>query len=331
MPPEEAQAVHEHVEAIAAILDANTAPEQLKTLEGSELSGHSLQSRSWRPLAPAIAALLFSILFSLGGSLETRSLAQPSISPTSATKRSPDFGKHFKALGVNGSLIIYDSKQKQTYEFNPQRNGTELVPASTFKIFNSLVALETGVIPDDVAVLTWDGIRRKIANQDAPAWNRDTNLRHAFKDSTVWFYQVLARRAGQERMQQWIDKVGYGNRQLGGANDIDRFWLQGPLKITPKGQIEFLQRLYQNKLPFSPRTMALVKDIMVREQTPTYTLRGKTGWLDASTPDLGWFVGYLEQNKNVYFFATTVDLLKSEDAPARIEVTRRSLKDLGLL
>jgi beta-lactamase class D len=267
----------------------------------------------------------------MGGSLEIRSLAQPPILPIPATKRSPDFEKHFKALGVNGSLFVYDSNQKQTYEYNPQRNETELVPASTFKIFNAMVALETGVIPDDVAVLTWDGIRRKVANRDFPAWNHDTNLRQAFKDSTVWFYQVLARRAGHERMQQWIDKVGYGNRQIGGAVDIDRFWLQGPLKITPKAQIEFLQRLYQNNLPFSPRTMNLVKDIMVREQTPNYTLRGKTGWLDASQPNLGWFVGYLEQNKNVYFFATTVDLLKPEDAPTRIEVTRRSLKDLGLL
>jgi beta-lactamase class D len=290
-----------------------------------------MQSRSWIPSFSAIALLLLSALFIVGGSLQTRSLAQPSIISTSLKRRSPDFEKHFKALGVNGSLIVYDSNQKQTYEYNPQRNGTELVPASTFKIFNAMVALETGVIPDDVAVLTWDGVRRKVADQDFPAWNRDTNLRQAFKDSTVWFYQVLARRTGHERMQQWIDKVGYGNRQIGGADDIDRFWLKGPLKITPKAQIEFLQRLYQNNLPFSPRTINLVKDIMVREQTPTYTLRGKTGWLDASTPNLGWFVGYLEQNKNVYFFATTVDLLKSEDAPARIEVTRRSLKDLGLL
>jgi beta-lactamase class D len=290
-----------------------------------------MQTRFWIPSFSAIALLLLSDLFIVGGSLRTRSLAQPPIIPTSLKRRSPDFEKHFKALGVNGSLIVYDSNQKQTYEYNPQRNGTELVPASTFKIFNAMVALETGVIPDDVAVLTWDGVRRKVADQDFPAWNRDTNLRQAFKDSTVWFYQVLARRAGHERMQQWIDKVGYGNRQIGVAGDIDQFWLKGPLKITPKAQIVFLQKLYQNNLPFSPRTMNLVKDIMVREQTPAYTLRGKTGWLDASTPNLGWFVGYLEQNKNVYFFATTVDLLKSEDAPARIEVTRRSLKDLGLL
>ncbi|WP_414516928.1 class D beta-lactamase [Nostoc sp. PCC 9305] len=253
-------------------------------------------------------------------------VAQPASTSSERPAKAPNFGRHFQEFGREGSILIYDSKNNRIYEHNPQRNATAIAPASTFKIFNALVALETGVVPDDVAVLTWDGIHR-----DIDAWNHDTNLRQAFKDSTVWFYQVLARRAGHERMQQFINKVGYGNRQIGTAADIDRFWLQQPLQITPKEQIKFLQRLYQGDLPFSQRTINLVKDIMVREQTPDYTLRGKTGWLTSTKPNVGWFVGYLEQNKNVYFFATTLDMQKSEDAPARIEITRRSLKDLGLL
>lgn len=254
-------------------------------------------------------------------------VAQPaSTSSERPAVKAPNFGRHFQEFGREGSILIYDLKNNRIYEHNPQRNATAIAPASTFKIFNALVALETGVVPDDVAVLTWDGIHREI-----DAWNHDTNLRQAFKDSTVWFYQVLARRAGHERMQQFINKVGYGNRQIGTVADIDRFWLQQPLQITPKEQIKFLQRLYQGDLPFSQRTINLVKDIMVREQTPDYTLRGKTGWLTSTKPNVGWFVGYLEQNKNVYFFATTLDIQKSEDAPARIEITRRSLKDLGLL
>lgn len=246
--------------------------------------------------------------------------------PAKMIAQTPNLGRHFQEFGLEGSILIYDSNNNRSYEHHPQRNLTAIAPASTFKIFNAMVALETGVIPDDVAILTWDGIRR-----DIDAWNHDTNLRQAFKDSTVWFYQVLARKAGHQRMQQWIDKVGYGNRQIGTDGDIDRFWLQGPLQITPKEQINFLQRLYRGNLPFSPRTMDLVKDIMVREQTPAYTLRGKTGWLTSRNPEVGWFVGYLEQNKNVYFFATTLDIRKPEDGPTRIEITRRSLKDLGLL
>ena len=286
--------------------------------------------RRWRSRLVAfviIGCLALLIGISVRG---MRVLAQPTPSPSkhpaTVTAQAPDLGRHFRELGLEGSILIYDSNNNRTYEHNPQRNATAMTPASTFKIFNAMVALETGVIADDVAVLTWDGIQRDVA-----AWNHDTNLRQAFKDSTVWFYQVLARKAGRERMQQFIDRVGYGNRQIGTAQDSDRFWLQGPLQITPKEQIEFLQRLHRGDLPFSQRTMDLVKDIMVREQTPGYTLRGKTGWLNSTKPEVGWFVGYLEQNNNLYFFATTIDMRKPEDAPSRIEITRRSLKDLGLL
>ncbi len=291
--------------------------------------------RLWRSRSIVFAVIGCLALLIVSGLWEMRVLTQPtpivSKHPATLTAQAPDLGRHFKELGIEGSILIYDLNNNRTYEHNPQRNTTAFTPASTFKIFNAMVALETGVVPDDVAVLTWDGIRREIAGQEVAAWNHDTNLRQAFKDSTVWFYQVLARRAGHKRMQQWIDRVGYGNRQIGTAEDIDRFWLQGPLKITSKAQIEFLQRLHRGDLPFSKRTVELVKDIMVREQTPDYTLRGKTGWLDSTNPNIGWFVGYLERNNNVYFFATNIDMPKSEDAPARIEIVRRSFKELGLL
>ncbi len=237
-----------------------------------------------------------------------------------------DFGRTFKEVGVEGSILIYDSSNNKFYEHNAPRNSRAFFPASTFKIFNTLVALETGVIQDEVTVLTWDGIKREI-----DAWNRDTNLRQAFKDSTVWFYQVLARKAGYERMQNFINQAGYGNRQIGRPEKIDRFWLEGPLQITPKQQIEFLQKLYNGKLPFSQRSLSLLKDIMIIEKTPTYTLRGKTGWITTTNPNVGWFVGYLEQNNQVYFFATNIDMDSLKVAASRIEVTRRCLKMLGLL
>lgn len=157
-----------------------------------------------------------------------------------------DLSKSFRDLGVEGSIVIYDQNKNHFYEHHPTRNTTAFLPASTFKIFNSLVSLETGVIADDVAVLTWDGIQR-----DFPAWNRDTNLRQAFKDSTVWFYQVLARRVGHSRMKDLINRVGYGDRQIGTPQQIDRFRLDGPLQITPKQQTEFLQKLESNRLPLA--------------------------------------------------------------------------------
>ena len=241
-----------------------------------------------------------------------------------------DFERHFKALGVEGSIMIYDSTRDRVYQHNPQRNTIAFLPASTFKILNSLISLETGVIPNELSILTWDGIQRAL-----PEWNRDLNMREAIKTSTVWFYQVLARRVGYDLMKQWEERVDYGNRQIGTKEYIDKFWLEGDLRTTAEEQIKFLRRLYKNDLPFSAKSIATVKDIMVIEQTPDYILRGKTGWVGFQTqktiPQIGWFVGYLEKGRDVYFFATNIDIRSSKDAKARISLTRQCLKDLKLL
>ncbi|MCT7955236.1 class D beta-lactamase [Laspinema palackyanum] len=240
-----------------------------------------------------------------------------------------NFGQHFQELGVEGSIIIAELNGDRLWQHNPQRNQTAFPTASTFKILNSLIALETGVIPNELAVLTWDGIPRTI-----PTWNRDLNLKEAFKISAVWFYQVLARRIGYERMQQWITQVGYGNQNIGTAEEIDQFWLQGNLQVTPQQQVQFLRRLYENDLPFSEQTLSRVKEIMIYEQTPNYTIRGKTGWFgygNESLQNIGWFVGYVETENNAYFFATNIDVNKQEDGAARIELTRRCLQDMGVL
>ncbi|WP_019509324.1 class D beta-lactamase [Pleurocapsa sp. PCC 7319] len=246
---------------------------------------------------------------------------------TPQIEQTVNFKQHFDDLGVNGSIIIYALDLDNFYQHNPSRNNTAFLPASTYKIPNSLIALETKVIKDDVDVLTWDGIERSFNGSPIAKWNQDLNLRLAFKYSAVWFYQVLARRIGHQRMQDFVAQIEYGNQNIGNKEDIDRFWLEGELRITPKQQITFLRRLYQNDLPFSQRTIDLVKDIAIAEQTPNYILRGKTGL----TSEIGWYVGYLEQNDNVYFFATNVDPNSEDAIAARLEVTKLCLQDLGLL
>jgi beta-lactamase class D len=249
--------------------------------------------------------------------------------PAVSLAQNVNLRRHFQELNVEGSIMVYDANNDRIFQHNPPRNQTAFLPASTFKILNSLIALDTGVISDEQAILTWDGIPRKV-----PAWNRDLNMREAIKLSAVWFYQVLARRVGYERMQKWVTQVGYGNQTIGSRNDIDKFWLQGDLRITPQQQIQFLRRFYKNDLPFSARALAIVKDIMIMEKTPGYTITGKTGWVgftDDTEPKIGWYVGYVEKGKNVYFFATNIDIRNEKDPTARLELTHRCLKDLAIL
>jgi beta-lactamase class D len=276
------------------------------------------------------AYLPIAILLSLSCTTVVSAQTPKPTSPAPAAMvANPNFARHFQELGVEGSIVVYDLKRDRTLQHNPKRNATAFSPASTFKILNSLIALETKVIPDEVAVLTWDGIPRTI-----PEWNRDLNLREAYKLSAVWFYQVLARRVGPESMQKWVTAAQYGNQKIGAPTDIDKFWLQGELRITPQEQIQFLRRLHGNTLPFGKETIAKVKDLMIMEQTPDYTIRGKTGWAgfgDSTQPQIGWLVGYVEKGPEVYFFAVNIDLREKKDPAARMAIVRRCLKDLGVL
>jgi beta-lactamase class D len=236
----------------------------------------------------------------------------------------PVFQKLFDENHVKGSFVLYDlSADKYTF-VNPSQFNQEFRPASTFKIFNSLIILEMNCVPDETVELKWD--KKKRSN---PAWNKDTDMRSAFKNSTVWFYQTLAKKVGMRPMQEWINRVHYGNMNIGGG--IDKFWLTGDLRITPAQQIDFLKRLYKNELPFMPHVSETVKRIMVVEQNDKYILRAKTGLSDDNT---GWYVGYVETRGNAYFFATCLQSTKAHVKDlirSRTEITEKILKQLGVL
>ncbi len=238
--------------------------------------------------------------------------------------RSPEFADILKHLDVKGCLVVYDENNNRYFHHNLQRAKQEFLPASTFKILNSMIALETGVIESDSTVIPWDGLQRPFA-----AWNRDHTLASALEVSAVWVYQELARRIGPEHMQHWVHQAGYGNTDIGGG--IDTFWLEGDIRITTLQQIDFLRRFYHQTLPFSQKTQATVKRMMIREQTDTYTLRYKTGWAMRAQPQAGWFVAILEENGNVYHAVSNIVIEDNTDAPAREASVRQALQALGLM
>ncbi len=221
---------------------------------------------------------------------------------------------------VTGCLIIYDLNTNKYQVYNKARGKDEFLPASTFKILNSLIALEAGVIKDENEIIPWDSVKRQYDK-----WNMDQTLRTAIKYSAVWAYQELARRIGEERMQYFVDTVKYGNGNIGGG--IDHFWLDGDLRITPFEQVEFLKRLYSDSLPFSKRNLDIVKDIMINDKGDNYILRGKTGWAGST----GWYVGYLEANKDTYFFANNIEIVIDRDTEARIAIVKEVFKSMDLL
>jgi beta-lactamase class D len=234
-----------------------------------------------------------------------------------------------------GAFVLYDQNRDRYLRYNEARCRQRLSPFSTFKIPNSLIGLDTGVIKDADFVIAWD--RRKYPPGDDwnvepfVHWAQDQTLRSAIKYSVVWYYKELALRVGASRMQQYVTRLHYGNEDT--SSGVDKFWLGRSLQISADEQVEFLKRLYAGKLPVAQRSVEIVKDIITREQTPVYKLSWKTGGGPLpSGKALGWFVGYLETKGNVYFFATNIEgpnYMAIRDK--RIELTKRILSTLGYL
>jgi len=204
------------------------------------------------------------------------------------------------------------------------------LPASTFKIINLLIALETGVIKDETEMIKWPGITDTTRYGYRPEIYRDLTVKEAFEVSAVWVFLDLAEKIGRERYQHYLALCKYGNADLSEKNTD--FWNLGQLAISPRNQVEFLVKMYDGKLPFSKRTIDIVKRVMVTEQTKDYIIRSKTGWTRENGMDTGWWVGYVERGKDLYFFATRVSKQRSEIHPnfgnCRKEITRNILKQL---
>ncbi len=240
------------------------------------------------------------------------------------------YNAYFKEFGVQGSTTIYDYKNKK-WLFTDSADAHRLsLPASTFKILNSLLALEMKVINSTDEVIKWDGEDKKLFGKTVPAWNHDTDLRSAYANSTIWFYVELAKRIGRPRYHRFLKKIGYGNGDL--SEKGTDFWNYGQFGISPVNQIDFLVNLYENKLPFSQKTMDTVKTIMFSETVDGITFRDKTGWTRKNGKDIGWWVGYAQTESNVYFFATRlskdVEFDNPDFAASRKAITKRILHEL---
>jgi beta-lactamase class D len=240
------------------------------------------------------------------------------------------FFKHTK-----GAFVLYDLKLDRYVRYNERRCHQRFSPKSTFKIPNSLIGLDTGIISDANYVIPWD--RQRYPPQDNwnqepfNHWAQDQTLRSAIRYSVLWYYRELAKRVGKAKMQKYVGAFGYGNKTIG--DRVDNFWLDDSLKISADEQVNFLKAFYTEKLQISKRSTDIVKDILVLEETPAYKLSGKTGGGPiAEATYIGWFVGYLETKGNVYFFAFNMEGpdFASIREP-RVLITKRILRSLGYL
>jgi len=240
----------------------------------------------------------------------------------------PEFSVILDSLKVKGSILIYDVNNKTYYSNDFLWAKTAIIPASTFKIPNSIIALETGIVKSDSTIFKWNGEKRSFKK-----WEEDLTFKKAFQVSCVPCYQEIARKVGLKRMKTYLKKLNYQGMVFDTLT-IDNFWLQGKSKISQMQQIDFLERFYFSKLPISKRTENIMKDIMQIEKTENYLLSGKSGWGMRNDLNNGWLVGYLVTNNSVYFFATNVEKQETnmDEFPAiRLNSTKEAFKKLKLI
>ncbi|WBL20954.1 penicillin-binding transpeptidase domain-containing protein [Zunongwangia sp. HRR-M8] len=237
----------------------------------------------------------------------------------------------YNRLDLQGSTTIYDYNKKEWIYTNKKDAQVTSLPASTFKIPNSLIILSNDVLEDENEIYKWDGEPKFHFGFEFKVWEQNTDLKKAYKNSTIWFYEKASKQLNRKVYQNTLKKIGYGNNDL--SEKGSDFWNYGSFAISPKNQVEFLIKLYENKLPFSQSTIEKVKQIMISEKTDHYIFRDKTGWTRQNGKDIGWWVGYLTTTDNIYFFATRLTKNIENENPnflsGRKEVTKDILKDLG--
>ena len=238
--------------------------------------------------------------------------------PITAFAEDADLAELFAKMNVSGTIIISSGSDGKTYIHDELRANRRYPPASTFKIPNTLIALDEKVISVG-DIFKWDGITREV-----PEWNRNQTLESAFKTSCVWCYQQLAKKVGSTKYQNYLSSIGYGG--LRKPFNETTFWLDGSLAISATEQIEFLKKIYRRQLPFASSSYDALGSIMLVEQNPAYSLWAKTGWAISVTPQLGWYVGYVESPSGVWFFAMNIDIMNKEFLSLRSEIVQKSLR-----
>jgi beta-lactamase class D len=244
-----------------------------------------------------------------------------------------DFIKYFDSCSVEGSIVIYDYNIQKWILSDTIGIKKETLPASTFKIINLLIALETKSIADENEIVRWIGNTDTVKYGYRPEIYHDMTVKEAFDVSAGWVFNELAKKIGKENYTKYLSGCSYGNLNL--SQPDDDFWNFGNFAVSPINQVEFIKNLYEGNLPFSNRNMEIVKRVMITEQNEHYTIRAKTGWTRENNINTGWWVGYIEAKSGTYIFATRLlqdrKYKRDDFGSCRKDITKQIFRDLKII
>lgn len=272
---------------------------------------------------------VFLLLFLLSscGQEEPKQKSIPKPVPVETVLQS--FQNLIDESALSGAVLLYHPKTNHWHSNDFNWTSIPRLPASTYKIPHSIIALETATIENEETIIPWDGNER---GQDI--WEQDLSFRKAFQYSCVPCYQSIAREIGAEKMKSYLRKLDYGYMDVN-ENNIDQFWLQGKSRISQKEQVLFLERFYNKELLIEDRSYQIMKDIMLIEKNDEYSLSGKTAWAVQNEKNNAWFVGYVETKDDLYYFATNISSITNHNldrfVKLRKEITMKALRLQGII
>lgn len=233
-----------------------------------------------------------------------------------------DLSEHFTEY--DGSFVLYDTQADQYQIYNKDKSTLRVSPNSTYKIYSALLGLESNLISGENSTIKWNGTQYPFES-----WNSEQNLTSALKNSVTWYFQELDKRNKAGIIHSYLKRIHYGNSDMSGG--INEFWLESSLKISPVEQVQLLKDLYTNQLGFKEKNIQTVKEAIKLEEKNNEILSGKTGTGTVNGNDInGWFIGYVENGENTYFFATNIENKENASGVKAAEITLSILKDMGI-
>ena len=223
-----------------------------------------------------------------------------------------------------GSFVLYDQSADKWNIYNMEHASTRVSPNSTYKIYDALLGLESGIITPEHSTFTWNGEPYPFNS-----WEADQDLTSAIHNSVNWYFQAIDSQAGFEAVRTFLQTINYGNQNTG--TNLNLYWTDFSLKISPIEQVELLQDFYQNNFHFDSKNIQAVKKALLLSTTSSGSLYGKTGTGRVNGKDVnGWFIGYIETSNNTYYFATNIQSSSGATGSQATEITKSVLSNLGI-
>ena len=232
-----------------------------------------------------------------------------------------DLKLFFEEKKVDGCFTMLDNATGEITVYNMGLDTMRFLPAETFDVLNGMIALHIGVLTDEKMNLS-------ITNLDSNNVSKNVNIIDAFKSNSLPFFQQIAKNIGHDTLQSWVDSVSYGNKKLG--EQVDQTWINNSTKISPDEQLGFMKRLYFEQLPFRKSVQTSMKELMVVNDNTDYKLSYKTGFgKNEKNENIGWMIGWIEENRHVYFFVTLLKSNKEEVKKNSVDITNSILSHYG--